>query len=150
MSELEDFAVRLKKLVLILLSLIILASFGFGQSSSAMYKEAQKIFKSYRYQVDYADFQLKTYAENGHTILQLLVIVKSGRNHFDEALLVAYAASGAAIKNTKTAVDRVSVVVKVQYKDEVSIAATADAEDVIKLYDQTMDVSTFMGRLTWY
>ncbi len=141
---------HLKKLILILLSLIILASFGYGQSSSAMYREAQVIFKNYRYQVDYADFQLKTYEENGRTILQLLVIVKSGRNHFDEALLVAYAASGAAIKNTNTNVDRVSVVVKVQYKDEVSIAATADADDVIKLYEEKMDVSTFMGRLTWY
>ena len=141
---------RLKKLILILLSLIILTSFGFGQSSSAMYREAQKIFKSYRYQVDYADFQLKTYEENGRTILQLLVIVKSGRNHFDEALLVSYAASGAAIKNTNTDVDRVSVVVKVQYKEEVSIAATADASDVIKLYEEKMDVSTFMGRLIWY
>jgi len=129
---------------------MILASFNFGQSSSAMYREAQKIFKSYRYQVDYADFQLKTYTEDGKTILQLLVILKSDRNRFDEAMLVAYAASGAAIKNTKAHVDRVSVVVKVQYKEEISIASTADAVDVLSLYDEEMDASTFMGRLTWY
>lgn len=141
---------RLKKLTLIILSLLMLLSFNYAQSSSAMYKEAQKIFKSYRYQVDYSDFQIKTYEENGHTILQLLVILKSGRNRFDEAMLVGYAASGAAIKNTKAQVDRVSVVVKVQYKDEVSIASTADAEDVLKLYSEKMDVSTFMGRLTWH
>lgn len=141
---------QLKKLTLILLSLLILGSFSFGQSSSAMYKEAQKIFKNYRYEVDYADFQLKTYEEDGHTILQLLVILKSGRNRFDEALLVAFAASGAAIKVSKREVDRVSVVVKVQYKEEVSIAATADASDVLSLYAEKMDVSTFMGRLTWY
>jgi hypothetical protein len=142
--------VQIKKLTLILMSLLLLASFSFGQSNSAMYKEAQKIFNSYRYQVDYADFQLKTYEEGGKTILQLLVIVKSGRNRFDEALLVAYAASAAAIKKTNAKVDRVSVVVKVQYKDEVSIAATADAVDVLKLYSEEMDVSTFMGRLTWH
>ncbi len=141
---------RLKKLTLIILSLLMLLSFSSAQSSSAMYKEAQVIFKSYRYQVDYSDFQLKTYEENGQTILQLLVILKSGRNRFDEAMLVGYAASGAAIKNTKAQVDRVSVVVKVQYKDEVSIASTADAEDVLKLYTEKMDVSTFMGRLTWH
>ncbi len=140
----------LKKLILIILSSLLLASFSFGQSSSVMYREAQKIFQSYRYQVDYSDFQLKTYQENGHNILQLLVIMKSGRNHFDEALLVGYAASGAAIIKTESNVDRVSVVVKVQYKDEVSIAATADAEDVVKLYQEKMDVSVFMGRLTWY
>ena len=121
-----------------------------AQSSSAMYREALKIFKSYRYEVDYADFQMKTYEEDGHTVLQLLVIVKSGRNRFDEALLVSYAASGAAIYNTKSAIDRVSVVVKVQYKEEVSIAATADAGDVVKLYKEEMDVSEFMGRLTWH
>ncbi len=141
---------HLKKLILLLVSLILFSSFSFGQSSSAMYREAQVIFNSYRYQVDYSDFQLKTYTENGSKILQLLVILKSGRNHFDEALLVGYAASGAAIINTKSPVDRVSVVVKVQYKEEVSIAATADAVDVIKLYKEEMDVSTFMGRLTWY
>lgn len=139
-----------KKLILITLSLLFLLSLGFGQSSSDMYKEAQKIFKNYRYQVDYADFQIKTYQENGDTVLQLLVIMKSGRNRFDEAILVAYAASGAAIEKTKVDVDRVSVVVKVQYKDEVSIASTADAEDVLKLHSEKMDVSTFMGRLTWY
>lgn len=141
---------RFNKFTLIVLSLVILASFGFSQSSSAMYREAQKIFQSYRYQVDYADFQLKTYEEDGHNVLQLLIIIKSGRNHFDEALLVSFAASGAAIKNTNTAVDRVSVVVKVQYKDEVSIAATADASDVVSLHEESMDISTFMGRLTWY
>jgi len=142
--------VRLNKLITILVSIVLLTSLGFGQSSSAMYQEAQKIFKSYRYQVDYADFQLKTYTEDGQNVLQLLVIMNSGRNRFDEALLVAYAASGAAIKKTNTPVDRVSVVVKVQYKDEVSIAATADASDVLKLYEETMDVTEFMGRLTWY
>ncbi len=139
-----------KKLTLIILSILLISSLSYGQGSAAMFKEAQKIFKSYRYQVDYADFQLKTYQENGQTILQLLVIVKSGRNRFDEALLVSFAASGAAITKTNTKVDRVSVVVKVQYKDEVSIAATADAVDVVSLYNEKMDVSTFMGRLTWY
>ena len=139
-----------KKLTIIILNLLLLASVSMAQSSSAMYREALKIFKSYRYEVDYADFQMKTYEEDGHTVLQLLVIVKSGRNRFDEALLVSYAASGAAIYNTKSAIGRVSVVVKVQYKEEVSIAATADAGDVVKLYKEEMDVSEFMGRLTWH
>ena len=141
---------KFKKLTIIILNLLLLSSFGMAQSSSAMYKEALKIFKSYRYEVDYADFQMKTYEEDGKNILQLLVIVKSGRNRFDEALLVAYAASGSAIDKTKAAIDRVSVVVKVPYKEEVSIAATADAGDVVKLYKEEMDVSTFMGRLTWH
>lgn len=139
-----------KKLTIIVLGLILLSSFSLAQTSSAMYKEASKIFKSYRYDVDYADFQMKTYEEDGHKVLQLLVIVKSGRNRFDEALLVAYAASGSAIYNTKSAIDRVSVVVKVQYKEEVSIAATADAADVVKLYQEKMEVTEFMGRLTWH
>jgi len=142
--------VQFKKLSIIILNLLLLSSISLAQSSSAMYKEASKIFKSYRYQVDYADFQLKTYQEDGHNVLQLLVIVKSGRNRFDEALLVAYAASGSAIDKTGSNIDRVSVVVKVQYKEEVSIAATADAGDVVKLYKEEMDVSTFMGRLTWH
>ncbi|MCF7825545.1 MAG: hypothetical protein K9M55_01515 [Candidatus Marinimicrobia bacterium] len=141
---------KFKKLTIIILNLLLLSSMSMAQSSSAMYKEALKIFKSYRYQVDYTDFQMKTYQEDGATILQLLVIIKSGRNRFDEALLVGFAASGSAIENTKAAVDRVSVVIKVQYKEEVSIAATADAVDVVKLYKEEMDVSTFMGRLTWY
>ncbi|MBC8375428.1 MAG: hypothetical protein H8E26_05225 [FCB group bacterium] len=141
---------KFKKLTIIVLNLLLLASFGMAQSSSVMYREALKIFKSYRYEVDYADFQMKTYEEDGKTVLQLLVIVKSGRNRFDEALLVAYAASGSAIDKTNAAIDRVSVVVKVQYKEEVSIAATADASDVVKLYKEEMDVSTFMGRLTWH
>jgi len=142
--------VKFKKLFIITLSLLTLSSFCLSQSSSAMYKEAQHIFKNYRYQVDYADFQIKTYEEDGENILQLLVIMKSGRNRFDEALLVGYAASGAAILKTKSPIDRVSVVVKVQYKEEVSIAATADAADVLKLYQEKMDVSEFMGRLTWH
>ncbi len=141
---------KFKKLTIIVLNLLLLFSFSLAQSSSAMYKEALKIFKSYRYEVDYADFQMKTYEEDGKNVLQLLVIVKSGRNRFDEALLVAYAASGSAIDKTGAAIDRVSVVVKVQYKEEVSIAATADAGDVVKLYKEKMDVSTFMGRLTWH
>lgn len=141
---------KFKKLTIIILNLLLLSSFSMAQSSSAMYKEASKIFKSYRYEVDYADFQLKTYQEDGKNILQLLVIIKSGRNRFDEALLVAFAACGAAMKHTSADIDRVSVVVKVQYKEEVSIAATADAPDVIKLYNEEMDASTFEGRLTWY
>ena len=141
---------RSNKLIPIIMSMILFVSLACGQSSSAMYQEARKIFKSYRYDVDYADFQLKTYTEDGTSILQLLVIMNSDRNRFDEALLVGFAASGAAIQKTHSHVDRVSVVVKVQYKDEVSIAATADAADVLKLYAQTMDVTQFMGRLTWY
>ena len=139
-----------KKLIILCVSLLLLTSFAMAQANSAMYKEALHIFKNYRYQVDYTDFQIKTYEEGGQQILQLLVIIKSGRNRFDEALLVGFAASGAAIIKTEAKIDRVSVVVKVQYKDEVSIAATADASDVIKLFKDEMDVSTFMGRLTWY
>lgn len=138
-----------KKLIIWSLSLILLSSFAFGQSTAVMYKEAQRIFKSYRYQVDYTDFQIKTYEEDGKKILQLLVIIKSGRNSFDEALLVGFAASGAAIIKADAKIDRVSVVVKVQYKDTVSIAATSDVGDVLKLFKDEMDVSTFMGRLTW-
>ncbi len=141
---------KLKKLTILILNLLLLSSFSLAQTSSAMYREASKVFKNYRYEIDYADFQMKTYEEDGLTILQLLVIIKSGRNSFDKALLVAYGASGSAIDKTKTAIDRVSVVVKVQYKEEVSIAATADASDVLKLYKEEMDVSTFMGRLTWH
>jgi hypothetical protein len=147
---LEEIRVSYKKLVLITLCALLLIPTGFAQSSSALYKEASKVFQYYRYQVDYADFQLKRYEENGQSVMQLLIIVKSGRNRFDEALMVGYAASAAAIKNTGADIDRVSVVVKVQYKDEVSIAATADAGDVMMLADNQMDRATFMGRLTWH
>jgi hypothetical protein len=121
-----------------------------AQSVSSLYQEAQRVFKSYRYQVEYSDFSLKTYDENGMKILQLLVVLKSGRNRFDEAMLVGFAACGAAIDRTNIHVDRVSVVVKVQYKDEVSIAATADMPDVISLYRDEMETSDFMSRITWY
>ena len=133
-----------------LLGLVLLSSFSYAQSSSAMYKEAQKIFKKYRYEVDFADFQLKTYQEGGETVLQLLVIINSGRNRFDEAMKIGFAASGAAISKTDAQIDRVSVVVKIQYKEEESIAATADAKDVIQLYKGEMAGAEFMGRLTWY
>ncbi len=138
------------RLLMITVTILLLASLGWAQSAAAMYQEAQRIFKSYRYQVDYADFQLKTYVEDGKTILQLLVVLNSGRNRFDEALLVGFAASGAAISKTGSEVDRVSVVVKVQYKDEVSIAAIADTQDVVRLFKDEIDVAEFMARVTWY
>ena len=141
---------QIRKILIMLLGLVLFSSFLLAQSSSAMYKEAQKVFKKYRYQVDFADFQLKTYEEEGQTVLQLLIIIKSGRNRFDEAMKIGFAASGAAIHKTGANVDRVSVVVKIQYKDEESIAATADATDVIQLYKGDMNASAFMGRLTWY
>jgi len=142
--------VQIRKLFILLLGLVLLSSFATAQSSSAMYKEAQKVFKKYRYQVDFADFQLKTYQESGETVLQLLVIINSGRNRFDEAMKIGFAASGAAIYKTDAEVDRVSVVVKIRYKEEESIAATADSRDVIKLYKGEMHSAEFMGRLTWY
>lgn len=141
---------HLKKIIILSICLLLISSFAIGQSTAEMYKEATRIFKSYRYDVDYTDFQIKTYEEDGHSILQLLVIIKSGRNSFDRALLVGFAASGAAIIKTGADIDRVSVVVKVQYKEEVSIAATADVGDVLKLFKDEMDASTFEGRLTWH
>lgn len=138
------------RFVLIAVVLMLLVSMGLAQSAAAMYQEAQRVFKSYRYQVDYADFQLKTYEEGGKKVMQLLVVLNSGRNRFDEALLVGFAASGAAIVKTNADVDRVSVVVKVQYKDEVSIAAIADTQDVARLYRDEISVSEFMARVTWY
>ncbi|MCF7809052.1 MAG: hypothetical protein K9M49_06230 [Candidatus Marinimicrobia bacterium] len=141
---------QIRKILIMLLGLVLLGSFSFAQSSSAMYKEAQKVFKKYRFEVDFADFQLKTYQEGGETVLQLLVIIKSGRNRFDEAMKIGFAASGAAIYKTDAEIDRVSVVVKIQYKDEESIAATADAADAIKLYKGEMNGGAFMARLTWY
>jgi len=129
---------------------LVLLSIAWAQSAAALYQEAQRVFKSYRYQVDYSDFTLKTYQEDGLNILQLLVVLRSGRNRFDEAMMVGFAASGAAIMRTNAQVDRVSVVVKVQYKDEVSIAATADTPDVVKLHNNEIDISQFMSRLTWY
>ena len=61
------------RLLMITVTILLLASLGWAQSAAAMYQEAQRIFKSYRYQVDYADFQFKTYDEDGKTILQLFV-----------------------------------------------------------------------------
>jgi len=142
--------VRPSRFITILLISMLLIPAVWGQSLSALYQEAQKVFQSYRYQVDYSDFSMKTYDENGLKIMQLLVVLKSGRNRFDEALLVGFAATAAAMEKTDVRIDRVSVVVKVQYKEEVSIAATADTPDVIRLYRDEIDVSAFMSRLTWY
>ncbi len=141
---------RPSRFITILLISMLLIPAVWGQSLSALYQEAQKVFQSYRYQVDYSDFSMKTYDENGLKIMQLLVVLKSGRNRFDEALLVGFAATAAAMEKTDVRIDRVSVVVKVQYKEEVSIAATADTPDVIRLYRDEIDVSAFMSRLTWY
>jgi len=140
-----------KKLSHLLLITVLLGSFTVvkGQNTYAMYKAAQKYFRAYHYDVDMNDFQVKEYREGGRTILQLLIILHANRNRFDEAMLVGFGAAGAALATSGEQVDQVNVVVKVQYRREVSISAIADASDVKRLYAGDIDLNSFMARLTW-
>lgn len=140
----------MKKLLIILTSFLISISGVFAQSTSVMYREANKIFKNYRYKVPYENFQIHTNTRNGKKITELLLIVSSRRNNFDEALLVGFAGAGAAISNTGAKIDRVNVVIKVQYKDEVSIAAIADGQDVVSLYENRLQAGAFMNKVIFY
>ncbi len=140
----------MKKLLIILTSFLISISGVFAQSTSAMYREANKIFKNYRYIVPFENFQIRTYTKNGKEVMELLLIVGSRRNNFDEALLVGFAGAGAAISNTGVKIDQVNVVVKVQYKDEVSIAAIANGQDVLALFENRLQPGAFMNKVTFH
>lgn len=140
----------LKKLLIFLVSTTLIVSWGKAQSASALYQEANKVFQTYRYKVPYENFRLHTFQQGGKEVLELVIVINSRRNNFDEAMLVGFAASGAAITNTGTKVDLVNVVIKVQYKDEVSISAIADAPDVIALYENKLAPNAFLAEVIFH
>lgn len=140
----------MKKLLYIPVFLVLIFSFGLGQSNSDLYREANKVFQSYRYKVPFENLQVRTFHENDKEILELLIIVNARRNNFDEAMLVGFGAAGAAIAHTGSKIDVVNVVVKVQYKEEISISGIADAPDVIGLYENKISPNVFMGKITFH
>lgn len=140
----------MKKLLIFLFSATLIVSGGMAQSTSALYQEANKVFQTYRYKVSYESFRLHRFQQDDKEVLELVIVIKSRRNNFDEAMLVGFAASGAAITNTGTKVDLVNVVVKVQYKDEVSISAIADAPHVIALYENKLAPNAFMAKVIFH
>ena len=141
----------MKKLISLTAVLVLLGNTTalWAQNTLAMYKAAQKYFRAYHYDVDLNDFQVKEYREGQRNIVQLLIILHADRNRFDEAMLVGFGAAGAALQAASGPVDQVNVVVKVQYRQEVSISAVADASDVKRLYAGELDLNSFMARLTW-
>lgn len=140
----------MKKLLYIPLTLMLILSMGFAQSNTDLYREANKVFQSYRYKVSYENFQVRTFQQDGKDVLELLIIINARRNNFDEAMLVGFGAAGAAIANTGSKIDLVNVVIKVQYKDEVSISAIVDSPEVIKLYENKISPSSFMSNIIFH
>ncbi|PJA51794.1 MAG: hypothetical protein CO167_12095 [Candidatus Marinimicrobia bacterium CG_4_9_14_3_um_filter_48_9] len=140
----------MKKLLYIPLTLMFIFSIGYAQSNSDLYREANKLFQSYRYKVPFENFQVRTFQEDGKEVLELLIIINARRNNFDEAMLVGFGAAGAAIAKTGSKIDLVNVVIKVQYKEEISISAIADAPDTIKLYENKISPSSFMSKIIFH
>ena len=140
----------MKKLLIILVSSTLMLSWGFAQSTSELYREANKVFQNYRYKVPFENFRIRTFTKGDKEVLELLVIIGARRNNFDEAMLVGFAAAGAAISNTGSKIDLVNVVIKVQYKDEVSISAISEASNVIGLYENKIAPNTFLSKVIFH
>ena len=112
----------------ILIALLLILSVSvFG--STRYYSTVQRIFGAYRMEVDLDQMWLSEVDQNGESFT---ISVQSPRNSFEMVMLIGFYAAGKAILECNQPIQKVTMIVSVEYKGVEKIFATASRADILK------------------
>ncbi len=128
-------------LTLITISLIFTVNVS---ANSSYYSSVQQICNAYQVSVEYERMNLATLADGNK---EFTMSVKSARNQFDRIMLIGFYAAGKAMTYHNEPIQKVTVVVSVEYKGIENIVASASKENILKFVNGEITSSEFVRRV---
>jgi len=113
-------------------------------ANSRFYSSVQQICNAYQVPVEYERMNMTSQAD-GHK--EFTMTVKSARNQFDRVLTIGFYAIGKAMVYHKEPIEKVTIVVNVEYKGMENIVATAEREDIQKFANGEISSTEFVRRI---
>lgn len=136
---------NMKRVSLLLMILIISSGFTLNVfANSRFYSSVQQICTAYQVPVEYERMNMTTQADGQK---EFTMTVKSARNQFDRVLTIGFYAIGKAMVYHKESIDKVTIVVIVEYKGMENIVATAEREDIVKFANGEISSTEFVRRI---
>lgn len=113
-------------------------------ANSRFYSSVQQICNAYQVSVDYERMNLATLS-NGEK--EFTMSARSARNQFDRILMIGFYATGKAMVYHNESIDKVTIVVSVEYKGMENIVASASREDIEKYVNGEISSTEFVRRV---
>lgn len=115
-----------------------------GWADNRLFSSIQQICAAYQVNITYNDLNLVTHSDSTK---ELIINVQSGRNNFDRIMLIAFYAAGKAMKYHQESVDKVTIVVSMEYKGNSSIFASATMDEITKYVGGSYSSSDFVRKI---
>lgn len=113
-------------------------------ANSKYYSSVQQLCNAYQVPVEFERMNLST-DSNGNE--EFTMSVKSARNQFDRIMLIAFYAAGKAMVYHSEPIQKVTVVISVEYKGTENIVGSASKENIMKFVDGEITSSEFVRRV---
>lgn len=111
--------------LLLMMSIVVTANPVY--SASKYYSSVQQICNAYQVAVDYNRMSI---AEDRDGSTEFTIEMNSARNQFDRVMLVGFYAAGKALEYHGVDLDRVKIIISVEYKGTENIVAVAEKSDI--------------------
>jgi len=128
-------------LALITISLIFTVNVS---ANSGFYSSVQQICNAYQVSIEYERMNLAVLADGNK---EFTMSVKSARNQFDRIMLIVFYAAGKAMTYHNEPIQKVTVVVSVEYKGIENIVASASRENILKFVNGEINSSEFVRKV---
>lgn len=136
---------NMKRVSLLLMVLIVSPGFTFNVfANSRFYSSVQQICNAYQVPVEYERMNMMSHADGQK---EFTMTVKSARNQFDRVLTIGFYAIGKAMLYHNETIEKVTIVVNVEYKGMENIVATAEREDIEKFANGEISSTEFVRRI---
>ena len=129
---------------IIVLFTVFFISPSFGNSQ--FYSVVQSIFNTHRVKVSYDQMSLMKESEDSEVFT---ISVPSRRNNFEMNMLLGFFAAGKAILKCNEPVEKVTVIVSVEYKGVEKIFATASRSDILKFVKGDLQSAKFVRKINF-
>ncbi|MFA5728828.1 MAG: hypothetical protein WC957_05325 [Candidatus Neomarinimicrobiota bacterium] len=135
---------RKKRVCIIAVVGVLLLTFSISWANNRLMSSIQQICLAYQVNISGSDMNLVSHP-NGTQ--ELIINVQSGRNNFDRIMLIGFYAAGKAIKYHQATIEKVTIIVSMEFKGNSSINATATMADIINYVDGNCSSSDFVRKL---
>ena len=136
--------IKAKKLLLLLLATMLLATGSTAMANYRFFSSVQMVCSAYRINVNYEDMNLMHTGDNSK---EFSLTLKSARNDFDRVMLIGFYAAGKAMLKYDEPIQTVSMIIGMEYKGTEKIFATASVKDILKYVNKEYSSSQFMRKI---
>ncbi len=138
------------QLIIRILILLTIGSLAYSQTHGlySIMNKIQKVCKAYQIEVKMQDIKVERDLDND---LVLILKLDSRRTNYDSMMMAGFYSVAKALESEKNFLDikKVSIVVTVQGRDNLTIYSTAGVDDLIRLENGSLSSEEFRNKIVY-